>query len=423
VIAFVTAAAAILVTAFEFQNVLARWRGRTITPTGAPSDDFTIVVPLYGDPRYFEGRAELSRYRGNVLVALEVTPERMTAFADVLEQEGWGVLRVRMPQPNPAELMARALEHVTTTVAIRLDADTIVAGDLARGVSAVLADGADLCSVKVEVLEPRSICQKLQAVEYRMAMLARHFRPWLTSGACLVGRTEALRLVYANHALWTPGEDIETGRTAHALRMRVRHLDLVVRTEAPERFRQLFRQRRLWWAGSFRHWAINFDRNVLHLPLFTLYTVIAIWMSVFYRWWEMVDWSAIPRTLPLIMAVYLVVTLISNWQVRSWWMLAMPLYAGLQGLVLPSLGAITYARLAWRRRRLGRYRFGYRRRAREPLPPAPRHQATPAVTSSPRHAPETARLSTEEALVQTIIVGAVAFGLSRLGRRMLAASS
>jgi cellulose synthase/poly-beta-1,6-N-acetylglucosamine synthase-like glycosyltransferase len=426
VIAIVTGAMAILITAFEFQNVLARWRGRTITPSGAPSDEFTIVIPLYGDPKYFEGRHELARYRRNVLVALEVTPERMTAFADDLEQEGWRVLRLRLPQPNPAELMKCALEHVTTPVAIRLDADTIVAGDLRRGVAAMLADGADLCSVKVEVLAPRSICQKVQAVEYRMAMLARHFRPWLTSGACLVGRTEALRRVYAHHALWTPGEDIETGRTAHALRMRVRHLDVVVLTEAPERFRQLFRQRRLWWAGSFRHWAINFDRNLLHLPLFTLYTVVAIWTSVFYRWWGMVDWSSLPRELPLIMAVYLLVTLISNWQVRSWWMLAMPLYAGVQGLVLPPLGAITYARLAWRRRRLGRYRFSYRRSKREPLPPLPRRRAPASPPAPPTRPPlpiPEPPSSTAEALVQTVIVGAVALGVARLGRRVLSTAN
>jgi hypothetical protein len=205
--------------------------------------------------------------------------------------------------------------------------------------------------------------------------------------------------------------------------MRVRHLDLVVQTEAPERFYQLFRQRRLWWAGSFRHWAINFDRNVLHLPLFTIYTALAIWTSLFYRWWQMVDWSSVPRTLPLIMAVYLVVTLISNWQVRSWWMLAMPLYAGLQGLVMPPLGAITYVRLAWRRRRLGRYRFSYRRSRREPLPPLPRRRAAEPLAPAPTPPEPPSHLSTAEALVQTVIVGAVALGLARLGRRVLAASA
>ena len=38
----------------------------------------------------------------------------------------------------------------------------------------------------------------------------------------------------AHHSLWTPGEDIETGRTALALRMRIHHLDIVVETDAPD---------------------------------------------------------------------------------------------------------------------------------------------------------------------------------------------
>jgi cellulose synthase/poly-beta-1,6-N-acetylglucosamine synthase-like glycosyltransferase len=75
----------------------------------------------------------------------------------------------------------------------------------------------------------------------------------------------------ARHCSWTPGDDIETGRTALALRMRVRHLDMVVHTDAPESWRALFRQRRLWWAGAFRHWWINVDRNLLHLPVLTSY--------------------------------------------------------------------------------------------------------------------------------------------------------
>jgi hypothetical protein len=123
------------------------------------------------------------------------------------------------------------------------------------------------------------------------------------------------------------------------------------------------------------------------------------------------------------MAVYLVVTLISNWQVRSWWMLAMPLYAGLQGLVMPPLGAITYVRLAWRRRRLGRYRFGYRRCRREPLPPLPRRRAPAPAAAAQTPTASAVPLSTVEAVVQTVVFGAVAVGLARLGRRVLAASS
>jgi hypothetical protein len=37
---------------FDFQNLLATWRGRTLGPCARGNDDFTIVVPLYGVPEY-----------------------------------------------------------------------------------------------------------------------------------------------------------------------------------------------------------------------------------------------------------------------------------------------------------------------------------------------------------------------------------
>jgi cellulose synthase/poly-beta-1,6-N-acetylglucosamine synthase-like glycosyltransferase len=193
-------------------------------------------------------------------------------------------------------------------------------------------------------------------------MLARHFRPWLTSGACFLARTDALRLIMARHSMWTPGEDIETGRVALALRMRIRHLDIVVHTDAPVSWRGLIRQRQLWWAGSFRHWWINFDRNLLHLPLMTSYYLAAIWFSVVFKWWTMVDPRDLIANLPILICAYIFVTAISNLQVLSPWMIVFPFYSLAQVAIMPPLGAFTYIRLASSRRRLGRYPFGYRRR-------------------------------------------------------------
>jgi cellulose synthase/poly-beta-1,6-N-acetylglucosamine synthase-like glycosyltransferase len=350
-----------VLVAFVFQNLLAWWHGKLLSRGEQRSLDFTIVIPLFGDPRYFEGRAAMAGYRSNVLVALEVTPPHMQAFADELEAEGWRVCRLTMEKPNPAVLMKEALASVTTTYVLRLDADTRVGPDLAPMVAAVAASGADICSVKVEAEAPLTIAAKLQALEYRIAMLSRHYRPWLTSGACIIGKTESLRLIFDHHSLWTPGEDIETGRTAHALRMKIRHADFVVTTEVPDTWPSLFRQRRLWWAGTFRHWFINADRNLLQLPVQTGYILLAVFATVHLRWWAMIDWSALPRELPLVLAVYVFVTFITNLQVRSWWMIVYPVYALAQSLVMPLLGAGYYVVLACRSRRIGRYRFAYRR--------------------------------------------------------------
>jgi Glycosyl transferase family group 2 len=352
--------AAVLV-AFDFQNLLSWWGGRTIKPASEVSYDFTIVVPLFGHPRYFDRRTDLLAYQGNVLVALEVSEPIMVEFAHQLEGEGWRVERLVLPDPNPAELLKAALSAVTTTYTFRLDADTSVGDDVARAVAAVRASGADLCSIKCGVANRTNIVTKFQYLEYRMAMLARHFRPWLTSGACFVARTESLRQILDRHSMWTPGEDIETGRTALALRMRIRHLDMVVHTDAPDSWPALIRQRRLWWAGTFRHWWINIDRNLLHLPVLTSYYLVAIWVTFYFKWWTLINPHELIRTLPLVVAAYVAVTVISNLQVISPWMIVFPIYSLAQVTVMPLIGAIYYIVLAHRKRRIGRYGFGYRR--------------------------------------------------------------
>jgi len=352
---------AIGLVAFDFQNLLSWWGGRTITPGEESSTDFTIIVPLFGHPRYFDRRAELLRYQPNVLVALEVGTPLMAAFAQQLENEGWRVNRIVMESPNPALLIRACLPAVTTTYTLRLDADTSVGDDIAQAVAAVEAAGADLCSIKCAVANRTNAVTKFQALEYRMAMLARHFRPWLTSGACFLGRTDALIRIMNLHSMWTPGEDIETGRTALALRMRIRHLDIVVETDAPDTWAALFRQRRLWWAGTFRHWWINMDRNLLQLPVLTAYYLAAIWVSLYFKWWTLISLHELVYTMPLVIASYVVVTAISNTQVLSPWMLVFPFYSLVQVLVMPPIGAAYYFVVAWRRRRLGRYGFGLRR--------------------------------------------------------------
>jgi hypothetical protein len=351
----------IVLVAFDFQNLLAWWHGKLVEPGERVSWDFTIVVPVFGDPKYFAGRATVERYRHNILVALEVTPPTMAAFADELEAEGWRVCRLRAERPNPAVLTHAALGFVTTTWTLRLDADTSVGDGIERVVAAAASADADICSLKVEAETPRTVPAKLQALEYRMAMLSRHYRPWMTSGACFIGKTESLKLIFERHSLWTPGEDIETGRTAHALKMRIRHANYVVYTDVPDTWRALFRQRRLWWAGTFRHTFVNVDRNLLHLPVITGYMLLAVYATIHFKWWGMIDWHALPRELPLVLVVYAFVTFISNLQVASPWMIVFPIYALAQSMILPVLGALKFVQLARRRGSLGRYRFAYKR--------------------------------------------------------------
>lgn len=363
-----------LLVAADLQNLLAWWRGWTIraswlAPAAERSGDFTIVVPVYGHPRYFAERERLARHRENVLVALDVGgphAAELRAFADELEREGWRVHRALSPDPGPPGLMLSALESglVATRYVLRMDADTYPLEDIGKFIAQMEASRADICSVKVEVARPRSLVARIQALEYRMAMLSRHYRPWLTSGACFAARSEALTTILRRHSLWFPGEDIETGRIGHALGMRVRHLDLRVATEAPETWRGLWRQRRLWWAGGFRHIVVNADKNAWHMPGWAAYYLGLVTLGAVWKTGHLLQptssWSA-ARAFVLLVALYCLVTFVANWQVRSPWMLVYPLYAFVQAVAMPTVGAAYFCVLAVRQRSLGRYAFGYGR--------------------------------------------------------------
>jgi hypothetical protein len=368
-VAELTLAVAVFVFLFDFQNVLAWWRGWVLDLAERGCDDFTVVIPLFGDPRYFEGRSGLDHVKQNALVSVQVRNAPLMAdFADQLEHEGWRVHRAAVSQPSPPTLFISALDSgmIDTSYVVRMDADTVVRpGELPRGVEAVRSSDADICSVKVRVRSPRTLAERLQACEYDMAMLSRHFRPWLTSGACFIGRTEPAREVFRRHSKWFPGEDIETGRVAHALRMRVRHLDMQVETAAPTSFTGLFRQRRLWWAGSFRHLVVNFDRNVLHMPMWTIYYIGLVWCAAAFRLWSLVSWATLRQDiayLPLTLLLYAAIVFIANFKVRSRWMLVMPAYCLVQSLLMPTVGTVWYFVCARRQRSIGRYRIGLLRR-------------------------------------------------------------
>jgi Glycosyl transferase family group 2 len=340
---------------FDMQNVFAG-RRVVVQPTGATTDDYTIVVPLYGHRRYFRNRAELEPYRARVLLAVGTAKPAMQRFADDAEREGWRVHRC--PEPcSISELTAGGLEVVETNWAIRLDGDASFVEDPGCAVAAAAASGADFFSVKIIPSRSQRLLEKLQEVEYGTAMLGRHHRPWLTSGACMLGRTAAFRRTLAHHSGWFLGEDIETGLIARRLGLRIAHLNVAVRTDVPGTLPALWRQRRGWWAGCFRQTWINLD-HCCDDPLSLVYRVALVWLLLYGKVQAL---TRATHLLPVVILLYTCVLLASNWSVRSRWMILFPYYALAQALVLPVFGAVEYGRVAYASRSFGRYRVQRRR--------------------------------------------------------------
>jgi hypothetical protein len=132
-------------------------------------------------------------------------------------------------------------------------------------------------------------------------------------------------------------------------------------------------QRRLWWAGGFRHIVVNVDKNAWHMPGWTAYYLGLVTLGTAWKAGHLLQptssFSAV-RAFVLLLALYCLVTFVANWQVRSPWMLVYPVYAFAQAIAMPTIGAAYFCVLAVRQRRLGRYGFGYRRWWRRATPSA-----------------------------------------------------
>lgn len=342
--------------AFDVQNVAAGMNWRVVRPTARTTRDYTIIVPVWGDPRYWGNREHLEPYKDRVLLACNVHTPQMAAFADRIEREGWRVFRTwDDPKISPAQTIRKALAAVDTTWVLRLDGDSFPADDFGKAVAAAEDADADVCSVKVLPSRRHTVAEQLQGVEYDIAMRGRHVRPWATSGACHIVRTEAMRAIMRKHSLWFFGEDIETGVIAEHLQLKVRHVDFVVYTVVPETFRQLFKQRRCWWAGHFRLSVLNFEQQI-RFPVLAMYNVGLIYLLLHGKWHELITAT---QVIPVLILVYTLLTTLSNWPVRSRWLIAFPYYTLAQALIMPPIGALHYfvTRLRWRR--AGRYRITF----------------------------------------------------------------
>jgi cellulose synthase/poly-beta-1,6-N-acetylglucosamine synthase-like glycosyltransferase len=352
-----------LLALFDLQNALAYWRRGVLVPTDETTDDYTVVVPLYGHPRYLQNLDFLKRIKPNVVIAIDTGSRAIRPFALRLARDGWRVHTVQLGDnvgPDSILQATLASNAVKTTWVVRMDADTWTDDDLGRAVAVAKRHGAHMCSVKCHVAPPKNVCEQLQFTEYAMAMRTRHYRAWMTSGACILGTTHAYRTVLERHSLnfATCGGDIETGQIARNLRMKVKHVDFIVYTEVPSTWRSLTRQRLLWWGSSFRTIVCNFD-SALRMPGYLFYYLGLVWIGLYWKVQGDVHVERIAYYLPTLMVAYSGVCLVTNWPVRSKWMILFPYYSLAQVMVMPLAGSVWFIQYAIRKRKNPRFRFSF----------------------------------------------------------------
>jgi hypothetical protein len=334
-----------------------RARGMGHKDTGAWHEDFTVLVPIYGNTRYLENVDYLARYHSRVMLVTTTgeTEQFNVELAKIADRYGFTIYRSRTKvTASPGQratsgtirdrIIRDALHEVTTDYVVMLDADSTTERHFDELVGEIREDRHDVVSVRLAVRDEPNWLVKLQRHEYRLAMQLRFLAPWLVSGACHAGRTKAMADVMDRHSLFFQGNDVELGIIAKSIGYQVGHIPFIVLTSAPNTLRAWWRQRLAWSGGEFRLFITNLRFVVWH-PFFWLYGAIVAIVALPFRWV-----AVIQPGYPLVIsaAAYYTLVVWLHWRSRDRWMLLMPLYTLFSSLVLTPIGIFTYVQMAFR---------------------------------------------------------------------------
>jgi cellulose synthase/poly-beta-1,6-N-acetylglucosamine synthase-like glycosyltransferase len=327
------------------------------------SDNFEILVPIYGDARYLTNISYLAQYAERVILC--TTSGETAAFYGSLERiataHGFRIFRSDYVAPSSKGkrktggtirdrvIRDALIDIVTAQYVVCIDADTTTVNPLSELVGELVYRGDDLASIQLVPQEKGPGLVQLQRFEYRLAMRLRFLMPWLVSGACHVGTSEALRAIMKQHSLFFQGNDVETGLLGERLGYKVTHIPFEVPTEVPTNLKSWWRQRLAWAGGEFRLFVMNI-RFGIHHPFFWLYGLVVVIALFALRWVAILtpNWALLVAGLLYVGAVFCL-----HWRHRNWWLLLMPLYTLLTSLVLVPLGIIWYFVMAVPERNFG----------------------------------------------------------------------
>ena len=336
------------------------------------SNDFVILIPIFNDTKYLTNINFLKKYRQKVILCTTdiETPNFYKSLDKIAKDNGFNVVKCRFQQEakNPWKIyqktllahdyvLGKSIKEINAKYVIFLDADTTCKTNLSYLAGEMDYHELDLASVRVIPSKQKTIMEKLQRIEYHVAMKSRKIYPWLTSGAAMIGKRENLIEIMDKHSLFFNGGDIEIGKLANLDGLNVGHIPVTFYTDIPETPKKLIKQRLSWFCGAFRHCVVNAHTNVSH-PIYSFYFTFIIFLMLPLKIYELfVHWFI----LPFLFLFYFVLTFISNWEIRNKYMLLFPLYSLFQVIVMPILGIYIYGRTVYQTKNIGMIKSFYKK--------------------------------------------------------------
>lgn len=326
------------------------------------SNDFRVLVPIWGDTRYLTNINALTGYGSQVTLC--TTGFESARFYEELrriaDEHGFRVFYDSSSEHDRRDGSRRSTGGTTRDRLIRsvlrrgvseefvipLDADSVPAGRFDALAGEMKRRKLDLASVRIMPANPRaSILTRLQTLEYWIAMQIRFVAPWMLSGACHAARTEVLTDIMNRHSLFFQGNDVETGLIADARGYKVGHVAFKVLSDVPSRLLPWLRQRLAWSGGQFRLFIVNIRFARWH-PFMWLYGAGVVYiLALAFRW----QLSIYPLWHILALGIgylALVLYLYLHRGGGKWWALAMLPYVLFVSFVLVPLGILWYFKMA-----------------------------------------------------------------------------
>jgi len=339
---------------------------------------YAVLVPIYGNTKYLTNIDALAVYTRHITL-VTTTTETAEFYADlhtIAAAHHFGILQIPIETANTVDttsqrgttvpirdqIIAGAIRVIDTDYVICIDADTTPQNSFDDLIATMSCGNIDVASVVLAPSGQDSLLERLQVVEYTLAMRTRRVWNWLLSGGCHAATTTAYRDIMDHHSTFFQGNDVEAGLLAQQLGYRCGHILFTARTDTPARCRDWWRQRYAWAGGEFRLLVINAATVIGH-PLFFCYGTIFVMAMWVLRVLTVITHPAIVAVVYLLYAIILAVLTAGVAPVgrtrrritdTAVVVAVFPLYALVSSLILVGLSPVSYGYQAITHRNIGR---------------------------------------------------------------------
>ncbi|MGL4757969.1 MAG: glycosyltransferase [Patescibacteria group bacterium] len=343
-----------IIALIDFLLLIISFFKRRVIIESQKSKDFAILVPVFNNLNYLKNIPFLKEYSDHVYVLTtnKETEDFNRELEEVCNLNSFKLFKADIEEKQektPWLLYSIALhgksgshDMIPTRNIVMIDGDTYTNFDLENLVYTFEKTQLDISSLKILPDRPFTISEKIQYIEYLIAMQIRHVLPHLTSGAAVIGKKETLKRIYARHSMYFQGGDIETGVIAKKMNFNVGYIPFEFLTQVPNNIAALSKQRVSWASGTFRIFVMNIFKIIKNHPWELFYTLTFVYLLWYIKLQNLILYF--PLIFITTYIVYLIILCLITFNDFYISVVVAPIFSLLQSFLLFPIGLLVYFR-------------------------------------------------------------------------------